>query len=551
MALYQTTKAPQAFADFGGGLTWNMDPDYHVAPLLPPVVHCTCNTVMDAYTSLLSVASEVPLAPDAIQLDPETLLIAESKLIATLRAYLDPTYSIPTSSSSAIPTSVTRIYIEVATKFVRNRISITDIKTAHMEAALNSSTVTPLSGCTLDAVFETQHEGAPSGTTHIDRYSFKKFKFGDSDAVFIQAQINACEEWGQCGSCASRRRTLQAVKKSDVDLTPARGDMFSPPVQIAVSRFDKTAITFDPIPGFESLKATLGRSGPLMLGSSAGAAPTGWERPVTEKAIRISAQMTLPMSATWAIENKDALELSLRTTLNLLPAEDLVITKITAARRELSVERKLQAASGQGVKIEFTVGIDEPRRAGVTNSALVTLTQGSPAAVHKFAAELDRALESEGKAPVKLAPANINFAPVVKDANAGAADAAWQSSGPSGPVAWQWSPSSSASASSGTTLQGPAQIQVQDDESKPVSSALLFLLVFVGTSLVLAFLCFSRGAITIRQDEQGSHIEFGVSARVHPAPDPKGPFFPQEGPGRVEVHHQDRYRGKVAPVAEE
>merc|ERR1711981_1546962 len=91
--LYYTTKAP-----LDGGFTF-ITADYHVAPVLPPKVNCTCQAPMDAYASLLSVQSKTPTPGAPITLDPEVLNTGLSKMVATMRVYQDPTYSLPASNT--------------------------------------------------------------------------------------------------------------------------------------------------------------------------------------------------------------------------------------------------------------------------------------------------------------------------------------------------------------------------------------------------------------------------------------------------------------------
>ena len=100
--------------------------EYHIPPILPPKLNCTCLAAMDAYASLLSVVSLTPTPGSPVTLDPEVLNTGTSKMVATLRMYQDPTYSIPASSSATLPLVVERFYLEVSTKFTRNRITISD-----------------------------------------------------------------------------------------------------------------------------------------------------------------------------------------------------------------------------------------------------------------------------------------------------------------------------------------------------------------------------------------------------------------------------------------
>ena len=66
--LYYTTKAP--LIKNGLGLTF-VEPEYHLPPVLPPKINCTCLAAMDAYASLLSVSSHTPTPGAPVTLDPE------------------------------------------------------------------------------------------------------------------------------------------------------------------------------------------------------------------------------------------------------------------------------------------------------------------------------------------------------------------------------------------------------------------------------------------------------------------------------------------------
>merc|ERR1712054_491121 len=220
--LYYTTKAPLTGETGSVGITF-ITSDYHVAPVLPPKVNCSCMASMDAYASLLSVVSETPTPGAPVTLDPEVLNTGTSKLVAKLRMYHDPTYSIPASDTSYMPVVVSRFYLEVSTKFTRNRITITDCNSADTEAGLNaSSQLQPLLYYCPNNTFSTKYESVPGGVTHLDRLSMKKFKFQGTTDVFMQCKIRACAQQ-PCGVCQRR----QLSSKSAVDLNPAEGEMFA------------------------------------------------------------------------------------------------------------------------------------------------------------------------------------------------------------------------------------------------------------------------------------------------------------------------------------
>ena len=387
--IYYTTKAPLAGADGSPGLTF-IDGDYHVPPVLPPRLNCSCSAGMDAYASLLSVVSKTPTPGAPVTLDPEVLNTGTSKIVATLRMYQDPTYSIPASAAQNIPVVISRFYLEVSTKFTRNRITIESCNSAHTEAKLNATdALKPRDDYCDNSTFDSKTEPVPAGVTHMDRISMKKFKFQTTTDVFMQCKIRACAQQ-PCGTCGSSHpRSLQSV-----DLSPADGEMFAPPVGVRVSRRDTNALTFADPSG--SVPAPI-----------AAAPITTVQTPQaqTSKPIEVSSEMTLTsVTPAWAVQNRAALTETLRSTLSLRADEELVITSITAARRGRSLQQG-------GVKIDFVIGVSDSSRATASQSALNQLSSGSPALVQAFSTQLDQQLQARGQAPVALPAAAMAFQP--------------------------------------------------------------------------------------------------------------------------------------------
>ena len=381
--LYYTTKAPLAGdGSTGPGITF-INADYHVAPVLPPKVNCSCMASMDAYASLLSVVSLTPTPGAPVTLDPEVLNTGTSKMVATLRMYQDPTYSIPASSTAAMPIVVSRFYLEVSTKFTRNRITISDCTSAHVESSLNASdALKPRLNYCDNSTFDTLPERSPNGVTHMDRLSMKKFKYQGTTDVFMQCKIRACAQQ-PCGVCTGSGdpRALQSV-----DLSPAEGEMFAPPVSVRVSNRDHNALTFTAPSG------TVSQAGAPALApqqsSNVNPSPSASNTAQTSKPIEISSELTLvSVSAAWALKNRAALAATLRSVLALRADEELVITAITAARRR---GRSLQAG---GVKVEFSVGVSDPARAAASQTKLTQLASGSQQVVRSFATQLDIELQ--------------------------------------------------------------------------------------------------------------------------------------------------------------
>ena len=221
--IYYTTKAPLSGADTGKGFTF-VTSDYNVPPVLPPKINCSCTSSMDAYASLLSVVSKTPSPGAPVTLDPEVLNSGTSKIIATLRMYQDPTYSIPASSDTILPIVVTRFYLEVSTKFTRNRITISDCNASHTEATLNASAVLkPRMNYCDNSTFDTMTERSPNGITgrHMDpRILLEKFNIMSCPRHRSHQNVSVrFLAWMQLFSIASF--VLVWVSPVEVDITTA------------------------------------------------------------------------------------------------------------------------------------------------------------------------------------------------------------------------------------------------------------------------------------------------------------------------------------------
>merc|ERR1712178_392902 len=172
----------------------------------------------DAYASLLSVPSKTPTPGAPVTLDPEVLNTGSSKIVATLRMYHDPTYSLSATQDSTMPIVVSRFYLEVSTKFTRNRITISDCTASNREQLLNqTSALRPRMNYCDNSTFDTMTERASNGVTHMDRISMKKFKFQTTTDVFMQCKIRACAQQ-PCGICTGDGVPYRAL--SSVDLSP-------------------------------------------------------------------------------------------------------------------------------------------------------------------------------------------------------------------------------------------------------------------------------------------------------------------------------------------
>jgi hypothetical protein len=125
--------------------------------------------------------------------------------------------------------------------------------------------------------------------------------------------------------------------------------------------------------------------------------------------IEVSSELSLAgLTAQWAVQNREALTQTLRTTLMLQPSEKLVITGISQARRLTTEERELQ--TGTGVRIAFTVGLSSPQRAQQSQAGVQQLSAGNIQMLSNLVQTLDMELQRRGSQPVRLSPASVAVA---------------------------------------------------------------------------------------------------------------------------------------------
>ena len=123
--------------------------------------------------------------------------------------------------------------------------------------------------------------------------------------------------------------------------------------------------------------------------------------------------MLAGVSASWAVENREAIAATLRSSLGLTTAEELVITAISKLGRELEAgARRLQAG---GVKIDFVIGVSNNSRAQVAESAMSGLASGSAGLLVQFSAVLDEELTKRGQPPVNLPATTMAFSSPEKE----------------------------------------------------------------------------------------------------------------------------------------
>ena len=122
---------------------------------------------------------------------------------------------------------------------------------------------------------------------------------------------------------------------------------FAPPIRLQISPFDKNALVVPPIGAPSSGGSGDGgasREGPSVpataVNDPAATAVSGITAPGGGPSkpydYEIEAQLLLPFSAAWALDNKDVVLKTLKTTFKVTDAEELIITGIGSAARSRS-----------------------------------------------------------------------------------------------------------------------------------------------------------------------------------------------------------------------
>lgn len=111
------------------------------------------------------------------------------------------------------------------------------------------------------------------------------------------------------------------------------------------------------------------------------------------------------MGAAWAVENKASIITALRFTLQLTAQEELVILSISAMSRR----RKGRKLQGEGVQVNFGIGVSDPARAAAATSRVQVLSAGDSSALSSFIRTLNAELVSRRKPAAELSPSTLSF----------------------------------------------------------------------------------------------------------------------------------------------
>ena len=323
-----------------------------IAPVLPPTIICVCEAGWEA-DSVYAVSGVTPAPPPPVQTS-RIAKNATANVVASLRIYKDPTFSVLVNPLENLPNSVERYWLEVTTQFLGNKVQMKDCSAARTEAELsNPERSLPImqNFCTTQ-LFDVQVHPLPYGVTHMARVSTDRFAFRDGGSVYVRCRIRACAQL-PCGSCGQRREL--AAGESDHEVTFRPGDF---PELRRLSNTSSTHATLggddmegDAVSNYvkvspKDAKVLVGNSTmvrePWMVESTSKkamelAAPIEsqqvWVATRNPQEPRHTGAVTSKLqlkgySAAWATQRKHPIELALHAALELPSNEIVVIQKI-------------------------------------------------------------------------------------------------------------------------------------------------------------------------------------------------------------------------------
>jgi hypothetical protein len=167
--------------------------------------------------------------------------------------------------------------------------------------------------------------------------------------------------------------------------------------------------------------------------------------------------------------------------------EELVITSISKVGRQLA-EKQRNLQSG-GVRIDFTVGVQDQARALQSKTALSNLSSGNESTLRNFSQQLDAELRVRGKAPVNLPLSSMAFAqPEQREVQV------WQNNSPSGiSPTGQQQQSSSMGVLPGASNSGSTTSTISQSSSDSSSSTVLLAMGGMALLSLLIFVAYNKG----------------------------------------------------------
>ncbi|CAD7924592.1 unnamed protein product [Amoebophrya sp. A25] len=371
--------------DYSGVLDF-LDAVPQEAPVLPPEITCRCESKLTATATLEQpIGVEAATAPPPVQTESVDL-VGEGEMKTSMRVYQDEVFAQPLAFGDWLPQATVEFFIEVGTEFTGNHITIKSCRASRNREALmkdddeedpNNSedrvesdvviTVPLMWNYCPVPLFNVKKHAAPDGVTHLDRLSFRKFRFTGQNEIYLQCEVEACES-RPCGTCFGTgsgegdetngqkflrmllgrnsrvyQNSLKNMNKKFVGrgLQSAAGSRTTKtsPLVVRIDENDPSAITSGGPLGTTSVVATE----PWLVNGNAAGNPdapreppieTTWSAPPmlaeeVEKMERIQSRMTLTgLEPQWAQDNVRSLEDTLKRTLELRDGESVRIKSV-------------------------------------------------------------------------------------------------------------------------------------------------------------------------------------------------------------------------------
>jgi hypothetical protein len=173
-------------------------------PLLPPTISCNCDSADTIHTGKLSLEPTMPVLPTSG--GTGSTAMGKTAIVAYLRLFRDPAYSLEQKPGFVLPDVITRYYLEISTEFNKNKVQVRSCMAAPTMGDLAAETDNVqliLGDYCEDQRFEIRHHMRPRDTTHIHRFSMRKFQFKGSNSIYFQCVVEACES-PPCGECQTK-----------------------------------------------------------------------------------------------------------------------------------------------------------------------------------------------------------------------------------------------------------------------------------------------------------------------------------------------------------
>jgi hypothetical protein len=354
MSVYQTDVINNA-----GGFYF-VKTETFIAPVLPPTIECVCESAWEA-DSVYSVSGVTPQPPPPVQTS-KIAKNATANVIASLRIYKDPAFSVLVSPLENLPNAVERYWLEVTTQFLGNKVQMKDCIAARTEAELaNPDRSLPImQNFCVTELFDVQVHPVPFGVTHMARISTDRFAFRDGGSVYIRCRIRACAQL-PCGSCL-QRRALSPLKPGDeeydVTFRPDAAEETAYPELRRLANTSSTHMTLggedmvgDSVSNYVKVNPT---DATVLVGNSTMVKEPWMVESTSKKAsdlappiesVQVWAATSTGVDAShvgvvtskfqitgftdqWAMQNRVAIQQALHAALELPPSEEVAVQKI-------------------------------------------------------------------------------------------------------------------------------------------------------------------------------------------------------------------------------